>query len=908
MKEDDKLYEKKGESELPSDIKISLPTYEELSEIPLSQLSLSKNIPFKKNSTIQKLSKLVPYNYVNKSISTGHPHLIDLYFIAREYLTVEVSESPNEPAKEAYPYSDQSRLYEKITRTQYLYEDDRNWLRVIEYLGESGNLYVLKRLWKPFDINNKKKEHIHFKEIDNFIEKSYLEFGLMKLFCACPHSSMPISFNIILLKGQNLIVTELLMDHGGVTLSADFFNDSKTAYKLFYQIVSALNYLECFKLEHNDIKDSNILLDENNILIKFIDFDIGINESCTLKSTKEGIIPKGYTETFAAPEVKKYFKMRQDNKTVGKANLPKINPWYSQIYSSGILFLTLKRFFQNYERFVYNNEIEKDPQKFKESYQKFIDQVKEFGKKQEKKDLLLSNLIKICEISISFEPEERLTANELMPIFPKLESFKQDELMKEYKKIIENRKKSEIGNEKSQIESFHILSNQYIYNSAQSNLNKEVLEKQDDLENKINSLTETLESMKEEEEKYIKEIQLKNLEINAQKIKLNNTKLLLDESIKEITELIDECKNKNTKLLNSSENIKNFTHIYEKLIGKLELIINKFKIEIESVSKIISTKSIIDIRSLITREEEIQITRNGKTYTSLPGLDPYSSENEFLKMNKKINRMGIINTSECKNFSELTEKLFVELCKLKIDRDLRTNTPKLLKREIEQRHGHFSDISNYYHSAKYYGEITQNTERFIPNGKGMIFFNNGSRYFGNIALGKRSNFGIMYQANGTAYIGGFENDIYHGLGIMIMNLEHNIRQYEYYFGEWSSGKIKGFGKYNWGNGTIYDGDWKNNLRHGKGKLIFNGGGIFIGEWKKDERFGRGVYLFESGVIYIGEIHGGGRNGKGMELHPDGTMFIGNWKESKMNGRFKIVSPDGTYKIQYIYMNDNLGDI
>ena len=62
-----------------------------------------------------------------------------------------------------------------------------------------------------------------------------------------------------------------------------------------------------FKIAHNDIQGENILIENffGQILLKYIDFDIGENQSPTLKNSKI-IGPKGYSLTYVAPEILKY--------------------------------------------------------------------------------------------------------------------------------------------------------------------------------------------------------------------------------------------------------------------------------------------------------------------------------------------------------------------------------------------------------------------------------------------------------------------------------------------------------------------------------------------------------------------------------------------------------------------------
>ena len=43
---------------------------------------------------------------------------------------------------------------------------------------------------------------------------------------------------------------------------------------------------------------------------------------------------------------------------------------------------------------------------------------------------------------------------------------------------------------------------------------------------------------------------------------------------------------------------------------------------------------------------------------------------------------------------------------------------------------------------------------------------------------------------------------------------------ESYEGEWKSGKMSGFGRYQYQDGGIYEGEWEDSKMSGKGKYVF----------------------------------------------------------------------------------------
>ena len=129
----------------------------------------------------------------------------------------------------------------------------------------------------------------------------------MEIVSACPYSVKPIQFNITNLPNIQMIVTELLMTYGGHPISLFFKKfSSYEIYNIIQQITKGLNYFESYKIQHNDIKDQNILIDKivETPIIRFIDLDVGKNISITCKFSKVADI-RGYSDIYCAPEIYK---------------------------------------------------------------------------------------------------------------------------------------------------------------------------------------------------------------------------------------------------------------------------------------------------------------------------------------------------------------------------------------------------------------------------------------------------------------------------------------------------------------------------------------------------------------------------------------------------------------------------
>ena len=109
----------------------------------------------------------------------------------------------------------------------------------------------------------------------------------MKIYHGCTFSVHPIAFNIIQIPKQNRIGTEILMYYRGEQFHKFFpMTDMNKLLILLVQACQALNYLQNYRIEQNDLKPANILIDENmdSIILRLIDFDIGRNESLTEKT------------------------------------------------------------------------------------------------------------------------------------------------------------------------------------------------------------------------------------------------------------------------------------------------------------------------------------------------------------------------------------------------------------------------------------------------------------------------------------------------------------------------------------------------------------------------------------------------------------------------------------------------
>ncbi|GLV42379.1 uncharacterized protein CBL_03116 [Carabus blaptoides fortunei] len=166
------------------------------------------------------------------------------------------------------------------------------------------------------------------------------------------------------------------------------------------------------------------------------------------------------------------------------------------------------------------------------------------------------------------------------------------------------------------------------------------------------------------------------------------------------------------------------------------------------------------------------------------------------------------------------------------------------------RHGHGSMIMTespqVYNGSWYCGQ---------RNGDGWMLFDLGNWYEGEWKDGSMHGYGMRHYASGNIYYGEWENGIRHGQGVAIF--ENN----DFYTGNWMKGKRNGYGEYTWKgflNKTFsfppenkYMGSWENNLMHGVGIMNFGmgGGAKYAGCYQNNLKHGPGLFICENGVSY-----------------------------------------------------------
>ena len=179
-------------------------------------------------------------------------------------------------------------------------------------------------------------------------------------------------------------------------------------------------------------------------------------------------------------------------------------------------------------------------------------------------------------------------------------------------------------------------------------------------------------------------------------------------------------------------------------------------------------------------------------------------EGDLINLNKKIysnnNNIIIKMNSVISENKKNTELIRNDISKLysqmnKQFQDLKNNINALNYKEIKYD---FENKNDEIKRVKYIGQVLNG----VPEGKGTIYWNEGSRYEGDWKNNKKEGKGILYWSSGNRYEGEFKNGAYDGKGIMYYT------DGDRYEGEWKKDNKEGKGIYYFNNGNRYEGDLK----------------------------------------------------------------------------------------------------
>jgi hypothetical protein len=195
-------------------------------------------------------------------------------------------------------------------------------------------------------------------------------------------------------------------------------------------------------------------------------------------------------------------------------------------------------------------------------------------------------------------------------------------------------------------------------------------------------------------------------------------------------------------------------------------------------------------------------------------------------------------------------------------------------------------------TGDYYKKVGDGWSKISQDNKeGILLFDEGDYYFGQIEDKRAHGLGKHYANNGRLiYEGEFEKDKYHGNGIYFVG--DNI-----YKGRFSDGSFV-YGQQITKEKLIYEGNLIGVQYHGVGKLYKHGYLSYEGEFFYGEKNGIGKEFYINGIIsYEGQMKNGKREGIGTSFHANGEKnYEGEYKFGRPHGKGKYYN----YKGRLIY--------
>ena len=143
------------------------------------------------------------------------------------------------------------------------------------------------------------------------------------------------------------------------------------------------------------------------------------------------------------------------------------------------------------------------------------------------------------------------------------------------------------------------------------------------------------------------------------------------------------------------------------------------------------------------------------------------------------------------------------------------------------------------------------------------------QYSGQFKQGEPNGNGTFTWADGSTYIGHYENGFRSGYGVLYYNKEHPLEHYE---GIFLKNKYQGQGKLFWKNGDNYEGSFANDALNGFGIYTFSknnvyGNNKYSGYFKDNKRNGNGTMISNNGHKYAGIFQNNLWDGYGILYFP-----------------------------------------
>ena len=169
-------------------------------------------------------------------------------------------------------------------------------------------------------------------------------------------------------------------------------------------------------------------------------------------------------------------------------------------------------------------------------------------------------------------------------------------------------------------------------------------------------------------------------------------------------------------------------------------------------------------------------------------------------------------------------------------------------------------------------------------------------------------FGTYVDGSGDIYVGEFQDDEFHGQGIIYF-AEEDAFNGDQYVGGFKNNKRHGLGTYYYladgeNKGDVYFGMWKEDVANGYGTYRWADGSREVVEYRDDKANGQGTSYYPDGTVqYIGAYKDNEFHGYGTYFYEDGSKDVGEFKFSKLNGYAIEIGPNGRVIRQGIYKDD-----
>lgn len=157
-------------------------------------------------------------------------------------------------------------------------------------------------------------------------------------------------------------------------------------------------------------------------------------------------------------------------------------------------------------------------------------------------------------------------------------------------------------------------------------------------------------------------------------------------------------------------------------------------------------------------------------------------------------------------------------------------------------------------AATFYGKTTKVKGEVVPNGEGLLYYDDQRTQIGQFKNGALTGKGMQYDPQQGTIIGNFSNGELNGVGHLKTNL-----------------------------GNQYDGEFQGSKPFGKGLLRFANGNYCYTS-KNDEKYFASCYTRQKKLFYDGEFNGQEAHGKGkMLLNDKGYTYEGDFVDGKRIG-------------------------